>query len=147
MNEKSIEKKECNEFKEKERVEEKERLIEELCFFDSMSTLFEECKKDDCEKEKEIDFEKSERRKENECFIERQESIKEEKNEKEVVSLDKSSLDYKIYKTISLFTPTSYFCFEHFLIETKLNSLALIFIGLLLNILALGHQYLERTIP
>ncbi|KAI5669180.1 hypothetical protein M9H77_19033 [Catharanthus roseus] len=58
MNEKNIEKEEYTEIKEKERVEEKERLIGELYFFDSMSTLFEESKKDKYKKETEIDFEK-----------------------------------------------------------------------------------------
>ncbi|KAI5653367.1 hypothetical protein M9H77_30554 [Catharanthus roseus] len=158
MNENSIEKEDCNEFKEEERLEEKERLVERSCIFDSTSILSKESEHFECSMEKEYEFEKSESI--NEFFIEKQESIKKEKKEKEVVALDKikvvsvftyqtnsilvsdsscvqkvllqnmeneGSLDYKIYKTISFFTPTSYLCFDHFLKETKLNSFALIF--------------------
>ncbi|KAI5676715.1 hypothetical protein M9H77_07665 [Catharanthus roseus] len=43
-----------------------------------------------CSKEKESELEKRERVKENECFIEKQESEKEEQREKEIVVFDKS---------------------------------------------------------
>ncbi|KAI5649298.1 hypothetical protein M9H77_35303 [Catharanthus roseus] len=52
--------KESIEIEEEDRVEENERLIERLCLFDSMSTLFENCEKDECEKEKVVALEKSE---------------------------------------------------------------------------------------
>ncbi|KAI5667363.1 hypothetical protein M9H77_17216 [Catharanthus roseus] len=54
MNDKNIEK-ESIEIEGKDRVEEKERLVERLCVFGSMSTLFKKCEKHECEKEKEID--------------------------------------------------------------------------------------------
>ncbi|KAI5682042.1 hypothetical protein M9H77_03270 [Catharanthus roseus] len=71
MNEKSIE------IKEKERVEEKERLVERSCNFDSISIISKESENFECSKEKESELEKSERVKENEYFIEKQESEKE----------------------------------------------------------------------
>ncbi|KAI5680969.1 hypothetical protein M9H77_02196 [Catharanthus roseus] len=121
MNEKSVEKEECIETNEKDRVEEKERLR----IFDSSPILSKESEHFEFSNEKEYELEKSEN------------SIEEEHKEKEVVALDKSevssyvqnfltqnlenkgSLDYNIYKTISFFHPTSYICFDHFLQETK----------------------------
>ncbi|KAI5672514.1 hypothetical protein M9H77_12878 [Catharanthus roseus] len=88
MNEKSIEKEKCNELKEKERVEEKERLVEKLYIFDFISIISKESEHFECSKEKESELEKSERVKENECFIEKQESEKEEQREKEIVILE-----------------------------------------------------------
>lgn len=41
-------------------AEEKECLIEELCFFHSFSTLFDKCENVECSKEKENNLEKSE---------------------------------------------------------------------------------------
>ncbi|KAI5653405.1 hypothetical protein M9H77_30592 [Catharanthus roseus] len=58
MNEKSIEKEECNEFKEKEIVEEKERLVERLCIFDFISIISKESEHFECSKEKESELEK-----------------------------------------------------------------------------------------
>ncbi|KAI5676279.1 hypothetical protein M9H77_07229 [Catharanthus roseus] len=126
MNGKRIEKEECNEFKEKEKVDEKESLSENSCYSYYISTLCEKLEKDECTKEKAHELEKRESTKENECFIEKQEIIEKEQKEREVVALDKSkvkfltqnmenerSLNYKIYKTISLFTPTSYISLEH----------------------------------
>ncbi|KAI5668774.1 hypothetical protein M9H77_18627 [Catharanthus roseus] len=69
MNEKSIEKEEFNE------------LVERLCIFDSISFLSKESKHFVCSKEKKRKREKSERVKENECFIEKQESEKEDQRE------------------------------------------------------------------
>ncbi|KAI5653105.1 hypothetical protein M9H77_30292 [Catharanthus roseus] len=46
---------------------------------------------------------------------------------------NEKNLDYNIYKTISLFTPTCYLCLKHFLMETKLNSFALIFYRIFLE--------------
>ncbi|KAI5675689.1 hypothetical protein M9H77_06639 [Catharanthus roseus] len=78
MNGKSIKKEECNEFKEKERVEEKESLSDNSYYFYSISTLCEKLKIGECSKEKEYELEKSESTKENECFIEKQEYIEKE---------------------------------------------------------------------
>ncbi|KAI5671351.1 hypothetical protein M9H77_11715 [Catharanthus roseus] len=58
MNEKSIGKEECNEFKEKERGEEKEILVERSCTFDSISSLSKESELLECSKEKESELEK-----------------------------------------------------------------------------------------
>ncbi|KAI5653335.1 hypothetical protein M9H77_30524 [Catharanthus roseus] len=70
------------EIKEKERVEEKDRLVERSCNFDSISILSKESEHLKYSKEKESELEKSERVKENECFIEKQESEKEERKSK-----------------------------------------------------------------
>ncbi|KAI5658033.1 hypothetical protein M9H77_26826 [Catharanthus roseus] len=78
---------------EKERVEEKERLVERLCIFDSVSIISKESEHIECSKEKESEFEKSVRVKQNECFIEKQESEKEEQREKEIVVLEKGIKD------------------------------------------------------
>ncbi|KAI5667637.1 hypothetical protein M9H77_17490 [Catharanthus roseus] len=48
---------------------------------------------------------------------------------------NEKNLDCHIYKTMSFFTPTSYLCLKHFLMETKLNSFALTFDRILLNLL------------
>ncbi|KAI5672404.1 hypothetical protein M9H77_12768 [Catharanthus roseus] len=69
MRDKNIEK-ESIENKEKERVEEKERLLERLCIVDSISIFLKESEHLECSKEKESGLGKSERVKENECFIE-----------------------------------------------------------------------------
>ncbi|KAI5653366.1 hypothetical protein M9H77_30553 [Catharanthus roseus] len=98
-NEKSIEKEECNEFKEKERVEEKESLSENPCYFYSISTLSEKLEKDEYSKERN--------------FL-----TKNFENEE--------SLDYKINKTISFFDPNSCLCFDHFHEGTELNSFELV---------------------
>ncbi|KAI5667230.1 hypothetical protein M9H77_17083 [Catharanthus roseus] len=63
VSEKHIERKEYIEIKEKERVEEKESLDEESCFFDYISSLFEERENDKCVQEKENALEKNERTK------------------------------------------------------------------------------------
>ncbi|KAI5672352.1 hypothetical protein M9H77_12716 [Catharanthus roseus] len=173
MDEKSIEKEDCNEFKEKERMLEKESLSENSCYFYSISTLCEKLEKDECSKEIEHKLEKSESTKDNEYFIEKQESIEKEQKKKKKIYVctnkthfilvryssclhnfftqnleNEESLDYNINKTISFFEPISDKCFDHFLKGTKLNSFALIsFIGILLNILALGHQNFEGTTP
>ncbi|KAI5676233.1 hypothetical protein M9H77_07183 [Catharanthus roseus] len=68
MNENSIEQEECVETKEKDKVEETER----LCTFDSISILSKESEYFECLKEKEYELEKSESTKKNECFIEKQ---------------------------------------------------------------------------
>ncbi|KAI5676755.1 hypothetical protein M9H77_07705 [Catharanthus roseus] len=153
MSKRSIEKEKCIAINEKDRGE-KERLDEGLSGLDSTPTLTKESEKDECTKEKEHELEQSDSIKENECYIEKQESIEEEQKEKEVVTLrvrdsscvqkfllqnmeNEGSLDYKIDKTISFFTPISYLCFEHFLKETKWYPFALNFDRVLLNILAL----------
>ncbi|KAI5652559.1 hypothetical protein M9H77_29746 [Catharanthus roseus] len=59
MNEKSIEKEDCNEIKEKERGEEKERLVERLCIFDSISMFSKESEYFECPKEKEVSLRKN----------------------------------------------------------------------------------------
>ncbi|KAI5663048.1 hypothetical protein M9H77_22371 [Catharanthus roseus] len=69
INEKSIEKEECNEFKETERVEEKESLSENSHYFYSISTLCEKLEKDESSKEKEYELEKSESTKENSALL------------------------------------------------------------------------------
>ncbi|KAI5653126.1 hypothetical protein M9H77_30313 [Catharanthus roseus] len=84
MNEKSIG------IKEKERVENKERLFEQSCIFDSNSIFSRESDHLECSKEKKSELEKSGRINKNECFIEKQESEKEEQREKEIVVLEKS---------------------------------------------------------
>ncbi|KAI5664138.1 hypothetical protein M9H77_23461 [Catharanthus roseus] len=78
------------EIKEKERVEEKERLVERSCNFNSISIISKESEHFECSKEKESEIEKSERVKENECFIKKQESEKKSKEKKEIVVLEKS---------------------------------------------------------
>ncbi|KAI5677451.1 hypothetical protein M9H77_08401 [Catharanthus roseus] len=70
MNEKSIEKEECNEFKEKERVGGTKSLSENSCYIYSISTLCEKFKKDECSKDKEYELLKSGSTKENENFLE-----------------------------------------------------------------------------
>ncbi|KAI5681997.1 hypothetical protein M9H77_03225 [Catharanthus roseus] len=62
----------CIEIKEKERVEEKKRLVERLYIFYSNSILSKESEYFECSKEKEREPEKSEIIKANECFIEKQ---------------------------------------------------------------------------
>ncbi|KAI5668332.1 hypothetical protein M9H77_18185 [Catharanthus roseus] len=64
------------EIKEKERVEEMERLVERSCNFDSISILSKESEHFEYSKEQESELENSERVKENECSIEKQESEK-----------------------------------------------------------------------
>ncbi|KAI5648296.1 hypothetical protein M9H77_34301 [Catharanthus roseus] len=59
------------EIKEKERVENKERLVERSCIFDSISIFSKESEHVECSKEKKSELEKRERVKENECFIEK----------------------------------------------------------------------------
>ncbi|KAI5652873.1 hypothetical protein M9H77_30060 [Catharanthus roseus] len=85
-------KKKCSEFKEKQRVEEKERLVERLCIFDFISILSKESDNFQYSKGKESEFEKNESIKEDECYIEKQESIEKEQKEKCVVALDKSEV-------------------------------------------------------
>ncbi|KAI5654187.1 hypothetical protein M9H77_31374 [Catharanthus roseus] len=101
--------------KESIEIEEKKRLVERLCVFDSMSTLFEKCEQDECEKEKEIDVEKSERVKESECFISKQESKEEEQKRKRSSCTEKSEV-------VSIFANQTNSFFE-----TKLYSFAIIF--------------------
>ncbi|KAI5653322.1 hypothetical protein M9H77_30509 [Catharanthus roseus] len=93
------------EIKEKERVENKERLVERSCIFDSISILSKESEHFECSKEKESGLEKSEKVKENECFIEKQESEKEEQREKEIVALEKSEeMNFYANETNSFFS-------------------------------------------
>ncbi|KAI5681507.1 hypothetical protein M9H77_02735 [Catharanthus roseus] len=66
MSDMSFEKEENNEIERKDRVEEKERLVENSSSFDSISSLGEECEKDESSKEEENDLEKNERAKESE---------------------------------------------------------------------------------
>ncbi|KAI5672871.1 hypothetical protein M9H77_13235 [Catharanthus roseus] len=99
--------------------QEKERLGERLCIFDSISIISKESVHFESSKEKESELEKSERVKESEFFIEIQESKKEQK-EKEIIVLEKSEknfedsskdggkLSYKSIKTINFFPSNSY---------------------------------------
>ncbi|KAI5676299.1 hypothetical protein M9H77_07249 [Catharanthus roseus] len=90
--------------KEKERVEEKERLVERLCIFDSISIFSKESENLECSKEKESELEKSERVKENKCFIGKQENEKEEQREKEIVVFEKNEeLNFYANETNSFF--------------------------------------------
>ncbi|KAI5676824.1 hypothetical protein M9H77_07774 [Catharanthus roseus] len=57
---KRIEEEKKSEIQEKERVERKESLVEESCFFYSISSLFEELENDECVQEEEDDLEKKE---------------------------------------------------------------------------------------
>ncbi|KAI5667762.1 hypothetical protein M9H77_17615 [Catharanthus roseus] len=135
MNEKSIEKEECNDLSENSR------------YFYCISTLCEKLEKDECSKEKEFEIEKSESTKENECFIEKQESIEKSKKKKKYkltlfllvqnfltqnLENEESLLrlfptDYNINKTINFFDPTFDLCFGPFLRGAKWNFFALIF--------------------
>ncbi|KAI5663709.1 hypothetical protein M9H77_23032 [Catharanthus roseus] len=99
MNAKSIDKEECNEFKEKDRVEEKKRLVERLCVFDSISIISKESEHFECSNEKEL--EKSERNFED--------SSKDEDGKPA----------YKSIKTINFFLSNSYLSFEIYFKEIK----------------------------
>ncbi|KAI5682213.1 hypothetical protein M9H77_03441 [Catharanthus roseus] len=113
MRDQNIEK-ESIEIKEKERAEEKEKLVEGLCIFGSISTFSKESEHFECSKEKESELEKSERVKPNECFIEKQESAKEEQREKEIVILEKNE-EVNVYAndTNSFFASES-LCVQNF---------------------------------
>ncbi|KAI5649093.1 hypothetical protein M9H77_35098 [Catharanthus roseus] len=68
--------------KKKKEWKKKERLVERLCIFDSVSIISKESEHIECSKEKESEFEKS-----------KQESEKEEQGEKEIVVLEKGRKD------------------------------------------------------
>ncbi|KAI5662307.1 hypothetical protein M9H77_21630 [Catharanthus roseus] len=93
MSEKSIE------IKERDVVEEKERLVEKFCIFDSISIFSKESEHFESSKEKEDELEKNS-----------------SKNER-------GKLAYKSIKTINVFTSNSYLSFEIYFKEIKLFSL------------------------
>ncbi|KAI5682061.1 hypothetical protein M9H77_03289 [Catharanthus roseus] len=133
MNEKSIEKEECNELKEKERMEEKGGLVERICIFDSNSIFSIESEHLECSKEKESELEKKEGNK-----SKKQKAI-DPRDKSEVVSvftnptnsiliIDSSCVkNFLTQNRRDFFDLTAYLCFDHFLIETKLYLLALNF--------------------
>ncbi|KAI5666852.1 hypothetical protein M9H77_16705 [Catharanthus roseus] len=94
-------KEEYIEIQEKERVEEKQRLVERSCIFDSFSTLSKESELLQCLKEKESDLEKSERKVRE----------KEEQREKKIVVFEKSEeLNFYANETNSFFASNPYVC-------------------------------------
>ncbi|KAI5675997.1 hypothetical protein M9H77_06947 [Catharanthus roseus] len=100
--------------KENERAEEKERLVEKLCIFDSISIFSKESEHLKCSKEKESEHEKSERVKENVCFIEEQENENEDQKEKEIVVFEKNEeLNFYANKTDSFFA-SKFLCVQKF---------------------------------
>ncbi|KAI5677804.1 hypothetical protein M9H77_08754 [Catharanthus roseus] len=102
------------EIKEKERMEEKERLMERSCKFDSISIISKGSEHFEYSKEKESELEKSEIVKENEWFIEKQESEKEEQRDKEIVIFEKSEeVNFYANKTNSFFA-SEFLCVQNF---------------------------------
>ncbi|KAI5666449.1 hypothetical protein M9H77_16302 [Catharanthus roseus] len=108
MNEKSIG------IKEKERAENKDGLVVRLCILDSIYIFSRESELLECSKEKENEFEKSKKVKENECFIEKQESEKEEQREKEIVVFEMSEEVNFYANGTSSFFASELLCVQNF---------------------------------
>ncbi|KAI5666863.1 hypothetical protein M9H77_16716 [Catharanthus roseus] len=153
MNERSIKKKSALRLKKKINVEEKERLFERLCIFYSISILSKESEyveKVRVQKRMSVSLKKKKKKESIEEERKEKEVVVLGKSEftifftnltnsilasnfscvqkffKQIMENERN-LDYHIYKTLSFFTPTSYLCLKHFLMETKLNYFAFIF--------------------
>ncbi|KAI5682375.1 hypothetical protein M9H77_03603 [Catharanthus roseus] len=143
MSEKHIERNQYIEIKEKDIVEENERLDEESYFLDYIPSLFEELENDEFVQEEENDLEKNERTKEK--SEEKRENSKEElDNFGEPSKNQEGRLDDNSIKTLSFFPSNYYLCFKIYFKEIKLFSLVFIEHGDHFTFLNALGTYLER---
>lgn len=102
-------------------MERKDSLVEEVCFYNFISILFEESEKDECLKEKEYDLDKSEETKEIESLSKRYESLKEEGKEKEQVGFETNEELNFFTNQSNSFLVSNFLCVQPFWIQNMEN--------------------------